>query len=137
MLSHNNSGALPDCVLRRSKRLHQASELNGGPYESGSPTLKHTANSKKQKLVNDSDGFCDSIADKENMNRHRRLAPRSRPARILTELLVDAVTDCSDFEVSDFDDAAVSFSCGILYNQREARISDVSNTLYHYAVFED
>lgn len=137
MLSNNISGTLPDCVLRRSKRLHQASESNKGPSASDSPNMKHTENPKKQKLVNDSDGICDSIADKENMNRHRCLAPRSRPAKILTELFVDAATDCSDFEVSDFEDAAVSFSCGILYSQREARISDVSNTLYQYAVFED
>ena len=117
---------------RRSKRLNDHSnddsslKVNGKAFESV----------KKQRGIKLMQDSLSSIADKENFHRSRHLAPRSRATRVLSELLVDAQTDASDFELSDYDDEGSS-PLGILFNQQLLRVEDPSNDRYNFKVFED
>jgi hypothetical protein len=77
----------------------------------------------------------DIIADKENFHRAKALAPRSRPAKVLMELLIDLPTDCSDFEISDCEDSIPTSS--VLFNQISQRMSGTKNDHYEFQVYED
>ena len=82
-----------------------------------------------------SDSLADT-ADKENFHRSRHLAPRSRATRVLADLIVDAQTDASDFEISDWYEIPQS-PVGILFSQQISRVDDPSNERYNFKVFED
>ena len=82
-------------------------------------------------------GTFDPISDKENFHKSKDLAPRSRPARVLVDLIIDLPTDCSDFEISDVEaDSALPHSAE-LFHKQIMRMTDVDNKHYHFTVFED
>jgi hypothetical protein len=73
--------------------------------------------------------------DKENCHRVKFLAPRARTAKVLVDLIVDAPTDCSDYEIlNDSDDET---PIGRVFNDQLARIIDHNNEKHHFCVFED
>jgi hypothetical protein len=76
----------------------------------------------------------DYETDKENIHRAGRLAPRSRTTMVLSSLVIEAPTDCSDIEF-DYDEDQMSL--GSQYRVRMARISDAKNAHYHFSVYED
>jgi hypothetical protein len=78
----------------------------------------------------------ESSVDKENFHRSRPLAPRSRSARILQDLVIDLPTDCSDYEILESDDEKDGL-LGSLFVKRELRINDRKNEFYNFAVHED
>ena len=80
-------------------------------------------------------GAEDVDMDKENIHRARPLVSRSRATAVLSSLVVDAPTDCSDIEFEVDDDEQISV--GSLYRARLTRISDPKNEHYHFSVYED
>lgn len=78
----------------------------------------------------------EASVDKENFHRSRPLAPRSRSARVLQDLVIDLPTDCSDYEVLESDDE-IDALLGSLFVKRELRINDSKNEFYNFAVHED
>ena len=117
---------------RRSKRLNDdiRDDISAG---TSIQSIKSVKKQRGVKLISDS---LTSIADKENFHRSRHLAPRSRATRVFAELLVDAATDASDFEISDTDEIPLS-PVGILFNQQWLRVDDPNNERYNFKVFED
>jgi len=120
------------CVPRRSKRLNEHLD----DASAMATNFKGLGSVKKQRGVKLLPHSVSSIDDKENFHRASRLAPRSRAARVLSELLLDQPTDASDFEVSDCEESPNS-SIGILFNQQWLRVDDIENERYNFKVFED
>ena len=121
----------------RSKRKESASAQSTGLNESAQKSIYTTEfhGSKRLKARMQSDCPLDFLNDKENFHRSRPLAPRSRPARVLLDLVVDLPTDCSDFEVSmDEEDSSPT---GYMFNEQQRRMADPSNKQYHFSVYED
>jgi hypothetical protein len=115
-------------VTRMKRKLITESDLTGRICP-----LKSKRNRNHKESANPTD----PIADKENFHRSKDLVPRSRSARILVDLIIESPTDCSDIEISDFEnDEAFATSAG-LYHDQVARMSDISNPHYHFTVFED
>ncbi len=121
---------------RRTKRVMDIRELSPGSGATVVADMKPQHIAKKLKVESSSAADFDLISEKENLHRPKLLVPRSRPSKVLEELIADAPTDCSDFECSDpeFDP---SDPVGMLYYEREARMADILNGNYHFAVFED
>ena len=91
--------------------------------------------SKRVRARMDTESALDILEDKENFNRSRPLAPRSRPARVLHDLVVDLPTDCSDFEVSM--DEEDSSPVGSIFHAQQRRMDDPNEKHYHFSVYED
>lgn len=123
-------------MIRGSKRgMDILAHIQDG-HSTSANDMKPQHPSKKLKQANSCPGDFDLISEKENLHRPNTLVPRARPSRVLESLLIDAPTDCSDFECSESEvDPADPY--GVLYDQRASRISDVSNATYHFDIFED
>ena len=76
----------------------------------------------------------DMEVDKENFHRSRDLVPRTRRGRVLTALIVDAPTDCSDIEISMDQDIS---PFGSLHSDLQARVTDKKNSHHHFSVYVD
>lgn len=104
-------------------------DLSGLQSDSG--PAKRTRSQRKLQVS------IDAISDKENFHRWRPLAPRSRSAKILLDLVVDLPTDCTDYEVSEYDGDDSPISLGEEYLGLHSRMHDEKNKFYHFKVFED
>ena len=118
--------------LRRSKRLHKEDSLDSikrdkCPLEGSAKKYR----SKESRL-----DISVGVVDKENFHRSSNLAPRARVARVFAELIVDAPTDASDFEISDCEDSSL-LKMGTLFTSQISRIEDPTNERYNFKVFED
>ena len=116
---------------RRSKRLqgylYNKEESRGIP--------ENAFSTKRLRSGASSSGTFDIIADKENFHRVKQLAPRSRPAKVLIDLVIDLPTDASDYEISESEDSVPASR--FLLNQLSLRMADSKNDHYNFQVYED
>ena len=103
----------------------------GSELQSDSGPAKRTRSTRKLHVS------IETISDKENFHRSRPLAPRSRSAKILSDLVVDLATDCTDYEVSEYDGDDSPMSLAEEYLGLHSRMHDEKNKFYHFTVFED
>lgn len=118
--------------LRRSKRLHKDDSIDSIQRDQSPLEVSIKKYRSKDSRADISTG----VIDKENFHRSSNLAPRARVARVFAELIVDAPTDASDFEISDSEDSSL-LKMGTLFTGQITRIEDPTNERYNFKVFED